>query len=491
MRAKVPFFLVALVVGIGVLSASLPATANPIGTPVLSATSATVGTSVFVTAEWGPDEAGEAILAATAPIGVFTTAGFLENTNPPTSVIAGLGTDLLVISDDDDGVAEDTTWRAVFRCDAPGTTRFVLSHNNVISGQSALLTCVVPEDLPTGGIGVTASPNVLFCGGTTTLTASLRDENGAVIGGTTFHFSTNIGNLVTTSATTAQLTLVPGMTAATVTASVPGHTAGTVLVQNFCDVEIAAVAVTAFPNVIECGGASTITATARDHAGHIVEGVGYHFSVTSGEGYLAPPPSAQFIDNIAVFTMKPGMNPEGDVAIITVRVGAMEGQVRVQQFCLGVTTDTSTAVGGLSLNTSALEMVCGETSFIGARVRDSKNQVVPNGTNVNFIATAGKFIGSDGETPNLYSAGTKDGVLNIQYVAGNINGDVRITAASGDFYTHLMIKVKCATPAPAAAAPGTGTGTSASTAAPRCIPIGDGVCITPPNTGEAGLAPRP
>ena len=100
------------------------------------------------------------------------------------------------------------------------------------------------------------------------------------------------------------------------------------------------------------------------------------------------------------------------------------------------------------------------------KVRDTKGQVPPDGTAVNLLATSGLLEPTTTTTMN--------GTANVTYTAAAINGDVRITAAAGDSYGFTILKVKCATT--------TGTGGAAA----PCTPIGDGVCIAPPNTGTGG-----
>ena len=109
-----------------------------------------------------------------------------------------------------------------------------------------------------------------------------------------------------------------------------------------------------------------------------------------------------------------------------------------------------------------------------------------------LIATAGGFYGGEGTLLTAAQVPTTHGEANTIYTApANFNGEVKITAASGDAYGYTKLNVTCVL------APNTGTGTSAAsgggttTTAPSCTPIGDGVCvpnaITPPNTGDAGL----
>jgi hypothetical protein len=118
------------------------------------------------------------------------------------------------------------------------------------------------------------------------------------------------------------------------------------------------------------------------------------------------------------------------------------------------------------------------------RVKDSKVQVVPDNTVVDFVSTSGKFIGASEDTPQTIQAGTTNGVLNVKYIVGSVKGDVKITAASGDKFGSTILHATCPT--------GVAAGTSAAggAAAAPCIPIGDNVCITPPNTGSGGLKKR-
>lgn len=260
-----------------------------------------------------------------------------------------------------------------------------------------------------------------------------------------------------------------------------------------------AIAVTADPNVIPCGGTAKLTATARAvDTGLVVpsELLGFHWETDIGQLNVGPPNTAEAADNFATLTLVPGMGS----ATVRAWVGDLSqnpGEVLIQQFCPGVTVDNdqSIAAGALTLSASSNAVTCGETIFLGARVRDSKNQVVPNDTLVSFIASAGEFQTGEGvvtdyssaeeatvsaslKTVSQYTAGTLNGVLNLTYIAPLINGEAIITAASGDKFSKLVLTVSCAS------APATVSGGGGYVAPkPACTPIGDGICISPPNTG--------
>ncbi len=354
-----------------------------------------------------------------------------------------------------------------------------------------------------GQVTVSASPNLLPCqGGTATITATVFDQVGSVLDGAAFSFSTTAGLLTQTADDMATLTLGPNQTSATVTASIADPVAkdvktATVVVSlacgNFAGEANVSVVVTASPNVIQCGGTSTITASGRDANGHVVAGLGFHFATDVGL-LVVQPNDANNESGIATLTLQPGMTSSN----VTVSVGTLSGTqerifdsavVTVQQFCPGPNINSSVQPGLLDLNASSTVVTCGETVFIGASVRDSKVQVVADNTVVNFLATNGQFLNPDGSyqdgsnvAVNTLSAPTVNGVLNVKYIVGAVQGDVKITAASGDKFGSVTLHATCPNPTSA-----TGGATSSSAAPIACIPIGNNVCITPPNTGDAGL----
>jgi hypothetical protein len=353
---------------------------------------------------------------------------------------------------------------------------------------------------PNAAIFVTATPNVLTCsGGTSDITAEARNAAGNVVSGIDFHFSTDFGLLEQTDNDTATLTLPAGRAnSATVTAEAVGFPDGTVLIQVRCFVSVV---VTANPNVITCGGSTLITASARDDLGHPIPGLGYHFVTNQGLLTVQPYNVAANESAAAVLQLYPGM----DSAVVVVSVGAdlgtiekddgklndgsiqnqpntaagvAQGYVTVQQFC-----PTQSTPGSVKLTVPATTIACGTSTFVGAIARDDQGGVVPDGTEINFTASAG-FIGKTGSTPPSSPTGpssvtvnVKGGAANVLFVAPQGSGTVRITAAGGAYFGTVDLQVNCGVTAPS-----TGTGTGGT---PICI--GDNVCILPPNTGNAGL----
>jgi hypothetical protein len=529
------------------------AIATPVADPAIADPDrqVVVGSSTIITASWTGDDPGatntNARLTANTSIGVFTDVTLIQPGDDDDGETFGIGTAELTIFADEDLVDEQTFLQANFRCDIAGTTTFTLTHPDPPGGPgdeatSQTLTCVEPPvepppPPPPGPVIVIASPNVVGCeGGTSAISAALLDDMGDVVPGTVFGFATDVGLLNQTSIATADLSLVQGMGNATVTASTVfnGETvSGQVVVQVFCEVRDVVAAVTADPNVIPCGGTATLTASLQDEFGNIITDAVWHWETDVGYLNVGPPNSAEFWDNVATLQIIPGMAADNDALdgydSATVRAYTnpsadgeiIEGFVTVQQFCLGVHTDHTTAPGLITLTASKTNLGCGEAIFVGARVRDGKNQVVPDDTVVSLIASDGGFKTQDttqitveggGEAAQVgtqpvfegapptgnanrsittvaqFNGGTTNGSLNATYVAPPFPGDVVITAAAGDRYSNLTLHVACTLPpgvAPVAAA-GMTVPSAGETA---CTPIGDGVCIRPPNTGQVQIRP--
>ena len=354
---------------------------------------------------------------------------------------------------------------------------------------------------------VTAQPNILPCGGgTTVLTAEVLDAFGNHIPGVEFRFFTTAGTLVQTSPDTAKLTLGPNQYLATVTATIPDaidqeiDEAVTTVGLECTGNNDQTLVVTANPNVITCTGTTTLTAAVRDINGHVVTGRGYHF-VTSAGLLVVDPNDASNEVAVARLSLRPG---DGDATVV-VSSGLLYGtyeeiddvendfvvdetaMVTVQQNCLGTTT------GQIKVNSSVVNLACGERAFIGLSVMDEDIQTVVDGTPITLIATGGGNGGflyareqdsngarsiSEQVLPQV-EVPTSHGEANAIYVAPtDYNGEVKVTAASGDTYGFRKLTVS-----------GCGTTAAAAPVTVPCTPIGDGICISPPNTGANRITP--
>jgi hypothetical protein len=151
---------------------------------------------------------------------------------------------------------------------------------------------------PGCSVVVTANPNVVACGGTSIITASVRNEGGHALPGFGYHFSTDNGLLVVGPPPTADteqaiaiLQILPGMPSATVLVSV-GFPTGTIekqiTVQQYCPAENSAPSTIKLTSSsggsVNCGGSTFIGATVRDaRALAPAENTEVAFMVTSGK----------------------------------------------------------------------------------------------------------------------------------------------------------------------------------------------------------------
>jgi hypothetical protein len=532
--------LVIALVGFGLQQAVSPASAVITGVSPSQTVNVGSNATIFFNAE---DDIGDPTSQVTANIPPFGGPGtFVGGTfAASTGGVACTGTvsgDLLTVTfsatcingiDSPDSTAQNRQGSVTLTCNSTGTVTVNIRQNDplatptfVICGSTTAGATVTPttcEQFICTLVAVTANPNVLPCnGGSTIITANSNPSRpGTETPTHIWLFQTTAGTLtqppgVTLGGSTIKLTLAPGQGAtATVTASTINERDGTVVsgtvnVTENCST-FASVVITADPNVIPCAGKSTLTATVRDAQGHVVPGVGFHFTTNHGGLIVGPPNTAAIENGVAVLTMT---NEIGSDATVHVTVGTTQGDVSgdvtVQQVCPAETN----MPGSMVLTASSSTVNCGDVIFIGAVVRDAKGKIAADGTDVTFVSTTGQFGipatsssgGSSSGTPtpipqvtaSTISASTKNGAANVIYTADpNFVGTVKITAASGTAFTPITIRANCGAGAVQGGnnSPGTGAalgpGTVAGFVGPGGAVTPAGSRITPPNTGNAGL----
>lgn len=367
-----------------------------------------------------------------------------------------------------------------------------------------------------------AEPNVLYCGGTTRIHAILQDELGNQLPGRVFNFVTTHGELTQIDDDTIELFIDPAMpnpknnpdspdilVTAFIDAVVDFDENGapifeiiqaSTVIQNFCSAYLTAVVVTSNPNVVPCaGGAVQLSASGRDAAGHVIKGLGFHFSTDAGQLVVGPPPTAEAEQQFATLTILPDMvlPSVGGADAVTVLVsvgnmiGTVEGQATLYRHC----PTSQNKPGTITLKSSSPTVFCGGKVFINAAVVDQKGNTPKDGTPISFIVDVGSIVSADSSSSSSSSeegggaasapasTTTTGGSLNIIYTASpGSRGISRISAAGGSAFGYIDIEVKCDTTT------GSTQGTSTSAGASGgCNPIGGIVCIKPPNTGDAGL----
>ena len=193
-----------------------------------------------------------------------------------------------------------------------------------------------------------------------------------------------------------------------------------------------------------CGNTSNILTPFCPAAGYPY-GTAYPFGTTnpllpfgSMPGYPYAPQAAQ---------VAPGTYPYGSM----------------YSFCNFVATPVAAATT-LTLTASATQIACGSSVFVTVRVNSGYGSLyVPDGTQVTLSTTGG--------TLNPTTATTVGGNVMATFQAPATHGQVTISAASGNATNSVTLNVDCpvvVVPAPA--------------------PVAAPQYITPPNTGDAGLA---
>jgi len=233
-------------------------------------------------------------------------------------------------------------------------------------------TCFVPgvnlsDDRPPAcAVVITADPNLVTCGGTSLITATVRDRDGHVVLGYGFHFATdhgllNVGppNNAGVESASAILRLFPpgssnptGSETATVFVSVGlalGTVEGTVTVQQHCSSDqtrAGAIAITASAPVVPCNGRVFLAATLRDGLGNPVpDDTAVTFLASAGSvgtaavsaGGQTPTPDSGSSPSVTVRTQGGTANViyTGDSSatgsvLVTVASGAAFGSITLQ-----------------------------------------------------------------------------------------------------------------------------------------------------------------
>ncbi len=154
--------------------------------------------------------------------------------------------------------------------------------------------------------------------------------------------------------------------------------------------------------------------------------------------------------------------------------------VTLQVDCTGVgptPTVTPTATVGpvatVQVNASPLAISCNGTSVISVEVHDAAGNPVQTGTGVSITSTMGSINPSSGFVTG--SAGTVFTFFSAPQTTG---GTAIVTATAGSVSGSASVAVNCG---------GVNASATSTVAPPPAVGSSSGV-ITPPNTGDAGLA---
>jgi hypothetical protein len=169
-------------------------------------------------------------------------------------------------------------------------------------------------------------------------------------------------------------------------------------------------------------------------------------------------------DDIAI-----SVNDDEDGDIETVECQAA-GSPTPTPTTTGTVTTTVGPAATVTTNASPASVSCSGTSIVTIQVRDASGDPVASGTPVVIAASMGSVSPSSGQTTDA------SGSAFVFFTApANQGGTATITATSGSASGQTTVAVNC------------GASATATTAPPPTVSPGGGV-ITPPSTGNAGLA---
>jgi predicted extracellular nuclease len=275
-------------------------------------------------------------------------------------------------------------------------------------------------------VTLVAVPSTLPVGSLSTLTATVTDQFGNfVANGTVVNFTTSLGTLSGSSATT-----VNGVATVTLSSTLPGVAVVTATVGSVsATVEVtftvgapANVTLVALPSTLPVGSLSTLTATVTDQFGNFVAN-GTVVNFTTSLGTLSGS-SATTVNGVATVTLSstlPG------VATVTATVGSVSATVEV--------TFTVGAPANVTLVALPSTLPVGSLSTLTATVTNQFGNPVADGTTVNFTTSLGTLSGSSATTVNgvatVTLSSTLPGVATVTATVGSVSATVEVTFTVG------------------------------------------------------------
>jgi hypothetical protein len=138
----------------------------------------------------------------------------------------------------------------------------------------------------------------------------------------------------------------------------------------------------------------------------------------------------------------------------------------------GTVTSTPGPAATVDTDASPSTISCSGTSIVTIQVRDEDGDPVPAGTTVTISTTLGTVEPSAGQTTDA-----SGNAFVFLTAPANQGGTATVTAKAGEAEGSTNVTVNCGTANP-----------TATTAPPPTKTTGGGGVISPPNTGDAGLA---
>ena len=285
-------------------------------------------------------------------------------------------------------------------------------------------------------VTVQASPTVLVADGssTATITATVTDQfNNFVVDGTSIDFSTTLG-AVSTPHTTIDGQAVATFTAGTIvgTATISATTnsrTGTTSVNLVPGVPFT-VTLDANPSVLLVGNTSALTATITDQFGHFVaDGTSVVFATSLGN-VLSPRTTT---NGVATSTL---VSTLAGTAQVTATSGSAVQATDVT-FVPGAPFTVTVQASPTTLTANG-----SSTSTITATVTDQFNNLVADGTVLNFSTTLGvvstPHTTTNGQAVATFTAGTLVGTATISATANTRTGTTSVMLTPGAPFTLAL-----------------------------------------------------
>jgi parallel beta-helix repeat protein len=354
--------------------------------------------------------------AADGTVVSFTTD--LGNVSPVTATTVG-------------GVAT-----ATLSSTAAGVATVTATVNSLSATTQVTFTAGAPFTLT-----LTAVPTTLPVGNSSTLTATATDQYGnPVADGTTISFTTSLGTLSGSTATTnggdAVVTLTsmtPGV--ATVTATV-GSLSATALV-TFTPGAPFTLTLTAVPATLPVGNSSTLTATATDQFGNpVADGITISFTTSLGG---VSPVTATTVGGVVTATLT---STVAGVATVTATVNSLSATTQV--------TFTAGAPFTLTLTAVPATLPVGNSSTLTATATDQYGNPVADGTTISFTTSLGALSSSTANTSggdaSVTLSSTVAGVATVTATVNSLSATAQVTFTPGAPFTLTLTAVPATLP---------------------------------------------
>jgi hypothetical protein len=389
--------------GVATITATAGSKTQSITVVVTSASTPDVG---YLTLTAEPDEiaiGGYSTLTATA----YDTSGELmpAGTKVDFLVSGGTGADVAldsVVTIDDSGKAITTLYSGTATDTLTVTASW--TSDDTIPVIVTKTTTVVVTSASTPDVGyltLTAEPDEIPIGGSSAVTATVYDSGGNLMpAGTLVGFIVTSGpglisaaTVVTIDATGKAITTFTSGTSGTSTITASSTSGGvtatqttTVATTTTAIPQVGYITLAANPTEIPIGGSSAVTATVYDSGGNLMPaGTQVTFGISSGLGSLSFT-SVVTIDATgkAITTFTSGAT----AGTSTIEASADSGAVS-QVTTVATTTTAIPQVGYITLAANPTEIPIGGSSAVTATVYDAGGNLMPAGTQVDFLKSSG------------------------------------------------------------------------------------------------------